>query len=95
MEKLLTEYMWVLIVLVIWSTPWKGAALWRSARNGHMGWFIVLLVVNTLAILDILYIFFFSEFGSQESQEKPEPEKENIQPEQPKVVPKQNKKLIV
>ena len=93
MEKLLTEYMWVLIVLVIWSTPWKGAALWRSARRGHTGWFIVLLVVNTLAILDILYIFIFSKFGSQESQEKPETE--NIQPEQPKVVPKQNKKLIV
>ena len=93
MEKLLTEYMWVLIILVIWSTPWKGAALWRSARNGHMGWFIVLLVVNTLAILDILYIFIFSKFGSQESQEKPE--KENVQPEQPSVVPKQSKNLIV
>ena len=93
MEKLLTEYMWVLIVLVIWSTPWKGAALWRSARNGHMGWFIVLLVVNTLAILDILYIFIFSKFGTQESQEKPETE--NIQPEQSKVAPKQSKNLIV
>ncbi len=93
MEKLLTEYMWVVIVLVIWSTPWKGAALWRSARRGHMGWFIVLLVVNTLAILDILYIFFFSDFGTQESQEKPEAE--NIQPEQPEVAPKQSKNLIV
>jgi len=93
MEKLLTEYMWVLIVLVIWSTPWKGAALWRSARNGHMGWFIVLLVVNTLAILDILYIFIFSKLGTQKSQEKSE--KENVQPEQPNVVPKQSKNLIV
>lgn len=93
MEKLLTEYMWVLIVLVVWSTPWKGAALWRSARNGHMGWFIVLLVVNTLAILDILYIFIFSKFGTQKSQEKSE--KENVQPEQPNVVPKQSKNLIV
>lgn len=93
MEKLLTDYMWVLIVLVIWSTPWKGMALWRSARRGHMGWFIVLLVVNTLAILDILYIFIFSEFGTQKSQEQQETE--NIQPEQPEVVPKQNKNLIV
>ena len=93
MEKLLTDYMWVLIVLVIWSTPWKGAALWRSARNGHMGWFIFLLVVNTLAILDILYIFIFSKLGPHESQEKPETE--NIQPEQPSVAPKQSKNLIV
>lgn len=87
------DYKWVLIILVIWSTPWKGMALWRSARRGHAGWFIVLLVVNTLAILDILYIFIFSKFGFQESQENPETE--NIQPEQPSVVPKQNKKLIV
>ena len=93
MEKLLMDYMWVLIILVIWSTPWKGMALWRSARRGHTGWFIVLLVVNTLAILDILYIFIFSEFGIQKSQEQPETE--NIQPKQPESVPKQNKKLIV
>ena len=93
MEKLLTDYMWVIVVLVVWATPWKGMALWRAARRGHIGWFIVLLVVNTLAILDILYIFIFSKFGFQEAQEQQETE--NMQPNQPEVVPKQNKKLIV
>ncbi len=53
-------YYW-LIILSIWSIPWKGVALWRSARNGQIGWFIVILIVNTLSILEILYIFFFSK----------------------------------
>ena len=63
------DYKWVIIVLVIWSTPWKGMALWKSARRSHIGWFIVLLVVNTLAILDILYIFIFSEWGAKQKEE--------------------------
>ncbi len=41
--------------------PWKGVALWKAARNSDTVWFIVLLIVNTLAILEILYIFVFSK----------------------------------
>jgi hypothetical protein len=41
--------------------PWKGWALWKAAKNDQKVWFIVLLFVNTLAILEILYIFVFSE----------------------------------
>ena len=54
---------WLVLVLlaVAWTLPWKGAALWRAARNGHLLWFIVLLIVNTLAILEIIYIFGFSK----------------------------------
>ena len=52
-------FLLVLVLVVIWSAIWKGIALWKSARNNHLAWFIVLLVVNTLGILEILYIFFF------------------------------------
>jgi hypothetical protein len=52
---------WLLPLLIIWTIPWKGVALWRSARNHQTAWFIVLLVVNTLAILEIIYIFAFSK----------------------------------
>jgi len=45
----------------IWTIPWKGVALWKAARNGDLAWFIILLLVNTLAILEIVYIFFFSK----------------------------------
>lgn len=56
----LTQTWWIWAI-AIWTIPWKGVALWKSARNGHQGWFIVLLIVNTLAILEIIYIFFFSK----------------------------------
>lgn len=49
----------VFILLIIWSVIWKGIALWKSARNGSMPWFIVLLVFNTVGILEILYTFWF------------------------------------
>jgi lipoprotein signal peptidase len=41
--------------------PWKGVALWRAAINNHKGWFVALLLLNTLAILEIIYIFVFSK----------------------------------
>ncbi len=46
---------------ILWTLPWKGVALWKAARNKHKAWFVVLFLVNTLAILEILYIFVFSE----------------------------------
>jgi hypothetical protein len=51
----------IILVAVLWSLPWKGFALWKSARKGDSVWFVILLLVNTLAILEILYIFIFSE----------------------------------
>jgi hypothetical protein len=52
---------WVILAIAAWTLPWKGVALWRSARNHHTAWFVVLLIVNTLAILEIIYIFGFSK----------------------------------
>ncbi|HBP01229.1 MAG TPA: hypothetical protein DD454_03395 [Candidatus Moranbacteria bacterium] len=60
MEKIILEKPWILIILLLWMIPWKGWALWRAAKRGHKGWFVLFLIVNTLAILEILYIFFFS-----------------------------------
>jgi len=52
---------WLLLLAMVWVLPWKGYALWTASKNSHKKWFIVLLVVNTLAILDIIYIFFISK----------------------------------
>ena len=53
--------LWLAISLAIgWSMAWKGVALWRAGRNGHLAWFIVLFIFNTLGILPIIYIFAFS-----------------------------------
>lgn len=47
--------------LLAWSLVWKGMALWKSARYAHKVWFVVLLVTNTVGILDILYLYVFSK----------------------------------
>ncbi len=60
-QQILIQYPWLIIVLVLWTIPWKGVALWKSARNGQKWWFIALFLINTLAILEIIYIFVFSK----------------------------------
>ena len=49
------------IPLVIWAMAWKGAALWRAAQRKELGWFIALLLVNTLGLLEIIYLFVFAK----------------------------------
>ena len=50
-----------LLPILIWGIFWKGWALWRAAKNNSRVWFVVLLILNTLGILDILYIFVFGK----------------------------------
>ena len=47
-----------IVVVLLWSLVWKGFALWRAASRGEKVWFVVFLVVNTLGILEIVYLFF-------------------------------------
>lgn len=49
----------ILFLLIAWSIIWKGIALWHSARNKQLIWYIALLIVNTLGILEIIYLSFF------------------------------------
>ncbi|MBU1178787.1 hypothetical protein KKB69_00370 [Patescibacteria group bacterium] len=57
MLELIQENSWILAAIAIWVLPWKGVALWKAARLGQKVWFIAILVVNTLALLEIFYIF--------------------------------------
>lgn len=50
-----------LFLILLWVLPWKGVALWKAAKNYHKKWFIALFLLNTLAILEIIYIFYFSK----------------------------------
>ena len=61
MEQFLIENSWIILLVILWTLPWKGVALWKSARLKDKWWFIALLVVNTLGLLEILYIFIFSK----------------------------------
>jgi len=51
-----------LTLFLLWSIFWKGLALWKSSQKKHLVWFIILLVVNTLGLLEIAYIFFLNRW---------------------------------
>lgn len=51
----------ILYIIITWSIIWKGIALWYSARNKQLAWFIALLILNTVGILDIVYLVFFKK----------------------------------
>lgn len=48
-----------LILIILWSLPWKGVALWQAARNNQPAWFVALIIINTVGILEITYLYFF------------------------------------
>lgn len=56
-----TAFSLFVLAAVLWQLPWKGVALWRAARNSHTGWFVAIFLINTMAILEIIYIFAFSK----------------------------------
>lgn len=47
--------------LLAWSIVWKGIALWNAAKHSQRNWFIVILVINTVGILEIIYLFRFAK----------------------------------
>ena len=63
---------WLLILVTLWSIPWKGLALWKAAQLSHKRWFILLLIVNTFGILDIIYIRFVARKYTVETIDKTE-----------------------
>lgn len=50
-----------LILLALWVLPWKGVALWKAAKRHEVWWFVAILVLNTLALLEIFYIFVWTQ----------------------------------
>ena len=64
----------LMAVVSIWTLVWKGLALWKAAaKKKSIPWFIILLIFNTVGILEILYIFVFSKIslkGKGKSKEK-------------------------
>ena len=61
-------YAILFLLLMIWTFIWKGVALWKAARNNQKNWFVMLLILNTFGILEIIYIFYFSQPNKSISQ---------------------------
>jgi len=51
----------LLVLIILWSLPWKGVALWKAARHNQPAWFVALLIINTVGILEITYLYFFQK----------------------------------
>ena len=54
-----------IVLIAIWDGVWKVIAMWKSARNNQLAWFICLAIFNTAGILPILYILLFQNAPPQ------------------------------
>lgn len=61
MQEFIMNNQWIILPIVAWTLFWKGWALWRSARAGQKVWYAFLLILNTLGILEIVYIIITSK----------------------------------
>ncbi len=55
------NFILITTLIVLWSLPWKVLALWKAARNNQKWWFLVFILINTVGILEILYLFILSK----------------------------------
>lgn len=46
--------------MLVWIIFWKGMSLWKSSQRKERVWFWLLMCINTLGILEICYLFVFS-----------------------------------
>lgn len=51
----------LIFIILFWTITLKGIALWRAAREHQRNWFIVILVISSLGILELIYLFRFSK----------------------------------
>ena len=55
-------------IIIVWSIILKGLALWRAARYDQRNWFVAILVLQTLGILEVVYLFKFAKKRFQLSE---------------------------
>ena len=61
LNQLLTRPQFYLILL-FWSLFWKGLALYKAARKEHVIWFVIILTLNTMGLLEIAYIYYLNRW---------------------------------
>ena len=49
---------YVLLGIGIWEVVWKGLALWKASKTGQKGFFISILIFNTIGLLPISYLIY-------------------------------------
>lgn len=61
MEALMNINPYWLLIASLWTLPWKAWALWLSARRGDFWWFLFMIFITTLGLIEIFYIFFIAK----------------------------------
>jgi len=56
LQSLQIGVIFIVAMLAMWDIVWKLIALWKAARNGDLGWFICIAIINTVGILPIIYV---------------------------------------
>lgn len=51
----------IILGILVWSMFWKAMALWRATKANQRYWFIGMLLINTLGILEIIYLIRFAK----------------------------------
>ena len=57
--SLMFAFLPLIALVALGSVVLKGYALWHAARARQTRWFIALLVLNTLGILEIIYLIWY------------------------------------
>lgn len=55
--NMMAQYFWLFPFFVVWSLAWKGIALWMASQRKQLPWFVAILIVNTMGLLEIFYLF--------------------------------------
>ena len=50
-----------LVAAAIVELVLKGMAMWRASKRNDLAWFVILLVLDTVGILPLIYLLFFSK----------------------------------
>lgn len=61
---------WWLGPLILVDLIAKGFGLWHAAKRGQKTWFIAILVINSFAILPLIYLFLVARIQDGSSSEK-------------------------
>lgn len=69
MEQLPLSANILIVVMILWTIPWKIYAVWTAVKNDHKKWFVALVLLNTLSILEIIYIFHIAKKNWSEVKE--------------------------
>ncbi len=70
----------VVVLLSIWGVIWKGIGLWHAGVDRNLLWFVLMFVLNTLGILEIVYIFAISRPRRARLETPPNPSNPSIPP---------------